>query len=280
MGRTGSPRKASPSARTLSSRITAPSALTFAPSPLSRSSLNNSSTSTSPAGTPLRSSSPMAPKRSIDEVAPTYTETSGNSTPKSNHSLKKNKRQRHRKNKRDQIAAKLGEPSESVVDLEEGEVVEGDFSDLFMVDTTPAAVSKENRFAPASPTTTKESTVDNVLVQEEEEEEEQKASNETLDEEDIMKVFAKEVAMTDDEENDSEDDDSDSSEDDEDRSGINIEGMMLYDDEEGLKEAIQGKIVDDSSAPVRFEKIYYYSRAITWKLTNVRIGRWKVLQGS
>ncbi|GAA5979282.1 hypothetical protein JCM5350_006953 [Sporobolomyces pararoseus] len=242
MGRTGSPRKASPSARTLSSRITAPSALTFAPSPLSRSSLNNSSTSTSPAGTPLRSSSPMAPKRSIDEVAPTSTETSGNSTPKSNHSLQKNKRQRHRKNKRDQIAAKLGEPGESVVDLEEGEVVEGDFSDLFMVDTTPAAVSNENRFAPASPTTKKDSTDDNVLLQEEEEE--------TFDEEDIMKVFAKEVAMTDDEENDSEDDDTGSSEDDEDRSGINIEGMMLYDDEEGLKEAIQGKIVDDSSAPV------------------------------
>ncbi|GAA5946992.1 hypothetical protein JCM3765_002106 [Sporobolomyces pararoseus] len=246
MGRTGSPRKASPSARTLSSRITAPSTLTFAPSPLSRSSVNNSSTSASPAGTPLRSSSPMAPKRSIDEVAAS-TETSGNSTPKSNNS-QKNKRQRQRKNKRDAIAAKLGEEGESA-DLEEGEVVEGDFSDLFMVDTTPAAVSKENRFAPASPTTTKKDAAeDNVLVQEEEEQ--QKESNETLDEEDIMKVFAKEVAMTDDEENDSEDDDSDSSEDDEDRSGINIEGMMLYDDEEGLKEAIQGKIVDDSSAPV------------------------------
>jgi len=245
MGRTGSPRKPSPSLRTLSSRVVNPS-LSFAPSPLSRSQ------STSPPPT----SSPMAPKRTIDQVAT----STNNSTPKN---LQKNKRQRQRKNKRDTIASKLGEEHEQADDLEEGEVVEGDYSDLFMVDTTPAQVSKENLFfiddkgdtsvtaVPGSPTTKNndnDEEQDKVLVSDEDE-----RDNENFDEqEDIMKVFAKEVAMTDDEDDDSDSQDDDSDSSDQDDSGINIigEGMMLYDDEEGLKEAIQGKIVDDSSAPV------------------------------
>ncbi|GAA6018114.1 hypothetical protein JCM11491_003322 [Sporobolomyces phaffii] len=248
MGRTGSPRKPSPAARTLSSRLAHP--LAFSPSPLSQSTLS----SVSPSATPRpEHSSPMAPKRTIDEVA-------ASATPKPLQSqTNKNKRQRQRKNKRDHIASNLGEPGESP-GLEDGEVVEGDFSDLFMVDTTPAAVSKENRFAPdpppapASPTAAARDSADQAQMLVADEDDHAAApGNATLDEQDIMKIFAKEVAMTDsdDDSQDSDDDEEeDESDDGADHSGINIEGAMLYDDEEGLKEAIQGKIVDDSSAPV------------------------------
>lgn len=202
----------------------------------------------------------MAPKRTIDEVVSSEQPSasgSGSSTPKSatTTNYQKNKRQRQRKNKRDTIAAKLGEEAEEGEEVEEGEVVEGDFSDLFMVDTTPAQVAKENRYdaQPASPTAKKE----------ENEEDEQQLVEEdetTFDEQDLMKVFAKEVAMTDDEEE--EGDSEDSSSEGEDESGINIEGMMLFDDEEGLKEAIQGKIVDDSSAPVSSRMLSYVPHSI------------------
>lgn len=182
----------------------------------------------------------MGQKRPIDQV----TEPVAAATPKS---LKPNKRHKKKQAKRDAIAAKLGEEPE----LEEGEVVEGDFSDLFIFDTTPAAVSKENAYtkeeeAPGSPSRQKEGkdgATDFALVDDETKRE---GGDKSLDEEDLMKVFAKEVAMSDDEEDDS------SEEEDNTGPGINIEAMMLYDDEEGLQEAIQGKIVDDSSAPVRY----------------------------
>lgn len=186
----------------------------------------------------------MGQKRPIEEVA----EPVAAATPKS---LKPNKRHKKKQAKRDAIAAKLGEEPE----LEEGEVVEGDFSDLFMFDTTPAAVSKENAYkkedeAPGSPSRPKEGkdgATDFILVDDDTKREGgEDGEDKTLDEEDLMKVFAKEVAMSDDEEDDS------SEEEDNTGPGINIEAMMLYDDEEGLQEAIQGKIVDDSSAPVRY----------------------------
>jgi hypothetical protein len=189
----------------------------------------------------------MAPKRTIDEVEDPTT-----STPKSNEN-KRQARRRAKPGKRDRIAARLGEEAEAEAgEVEEGEVVEGDFSDLFMFDSTPSAVSKKNAYV-------SEPTADETNVKKEEEDVTGGVAegNETLDETDIMKVFAREVAMTDDEvSSDDSEDDGESSDEAEVRAPINIEGMMLYDDEEGLKEAIQGKIVDDSSAPVRSKTLF------------------------
>ncbi|GAA5922468.1 uncharacterized protein JCM15063_003312 [Sporobolomyces koalae] len=267
MGRTGSPRKQSPSARTLSSRTpSAFTALSFAPSPLSRSTVSPAASTPSPEHSqPSRDSSPMAPKRTIDEVS----EPATAGTPKATATSTRNKRQRQRKNKRDAIAAKLGEEAEDDREVEDGELVEGDFSDLFMFDTTPAAVSKENAYvvqpdtaaaASASPTKKTQAQTDDLSLVPDPVQATEPSPDETLDDEnDLMKAFAREVAMTDDDDDDDDDESQSESEDDQDRddddaeAGIakfTIDGMTLFDDEEGLKEAIEGKIIDDSSAPV------------------------------
>ncbi|BGP12324.1 hypothetical protein JCM10213v2_000237 [Rhodosporidiobolus nylandii] len=245
MGRTASPKKPTPAARSLSSRL-APSFTPAAPSPLRSASSAAASAPASAAASPAHAESPSMPaqKRALDDVADPSTPAGG---------AKKAKRKaRGRKAKREAKAAGGAE------DVEEGEVVEGDFSDLFMVDTTPAAVKAENRFVD---TPGKRSGVDEdgdakvddltslplsgakagqaVADPDEEEEEEE----DELDENEALRLFAKEVALTEDEDSD----DSDGSSDEEDGQA---EALMLYDDEEGLKQAIKGKIVDDSSAPV------------------------------
>ncbi|GAA6002582.1 hypothetical protein JCM10207_007576 [Rhodosporidiobolus poonsookiae] len=208
-----------------------------------------------------------AQKRSIDEADP--------STPAAKPSKRNRRKPRPAQGRKDKDKGKDKAPATPSAaaqddDLEEGEVVEGDFSDLFMVDTTPAAVAPKNRFvdvAPAAPSPlSKPMLGDDADLEADEadlsplpvsgreghdaqdadgEDDGDDRANTTLDEDEAMQLFAKEVALTDDEdEGDSDEESSDEVE------GFKTEGLMLYDDEEGLKEAIQGRIVDDSSAPV------------------------------
>ncbi|GAA5898672.1 hypothetical protein JCM5296_005956 [Sporobolomyces johnsonii] len=247
MGRTASPRKPTPASRSLSSRIAADST-PAAPSPLrSLASSLDPSPSDSPAPSAKSSKSPVMPaqKRALEELADP-------STPKLK-SDKKKRRRKDRKGKAVDPPAAVTNPAAADDELEEGEVVEGDFSDLFVVDTTPAAVSSANAFiggpapSPTKRTTAEGGSKDLLLLEDEPKKEDEGAAevddeDEQQDEDEVMRIFAKEVAMSDD------DDDSDGDSD-EDESG-EPEGLMLYDDDEGLQEAIKSKIVDDSSAPV------------------------------
>lgn len=117
--------------------------------------------------------------------------------------------------------------------LEEGEI-DGDFSDLFMVDTTPSIVAPSIAYVDSaliSPT---------KLGKDGEPIEDEPALFTLADfdqEEADMLAFADEVAMSEsdsEEESDEEDD----------------EVEQLYDDPDTLKRAIAGKITDDSAAKV------------------------------
>ncbi|BGP52551.1 hypothetical protein JCM8202v2_000106 [Rhodotorula sphaerocarpa] len=186
------------------------------------------------------------------------------------------KKSRKGKSATPQLPLNAGPPaaaSTEDADLEEGEVVEGDFSDLFVVDTTPAAVRPKDRFVPteqpgAAPTPSKKSRgtaePQDLVAQpvataegkdlpptKEEANGGMDVDQEALDSDDAMRIFAQEVGMSDDSDEDLDDSDSESDE------GGNAfggggaggEGLMLYDDEDSLQKAIQGRIVDDSSAP-------------------------------
>lgn len=188
------------------------------------------------------------------------------------------KKSRKGKSATPQLPLNAGPPaaaSTEDADLEEGEVVEGHFSDLFVVDTTPAAVRPKDRFVPteqpgAAPTPSKKlagtAEPQDLVAQpvaaaegkdlpptKEETNGGMDVDQEALDSDDAMRIFAQEVGMSDDSDDDSDDSDSESDE------GGNAfggggaggEGLMLYDDEDSLQKAIQGRIVDDSSAPVR-----------------------------
>lgn len=267
MGRNTSPRKPTPASRSLSSRLD-PHAASSALRPFLLDNLSG------PASLPAfasssRSQTPAsdmpAQKRSIDEA-------SGPSTPNS-QGLSKNKKRRARrsgeyvggrfaqKTKRKNEAAGAGDE-----DLEEGEVVEGNFDDLFMVDTTPAAVKEKDRFvgAPTPLRTTvsdEEGAVAALVLSAatggrdspartdeagEGSERSRGGVDDGMESDEAMRIFAKEVAMTDDE-----DEDGASSAEDDEQEAVDGEGLMLYDNEEELEKAIQGRIVDDSAAPVR-----------------------------
>ncbi|GAA5918384.1 hypothetical protein JCM1841_003936 [Sporobolomyces salmonicolor] len=247
MGRTASPRKPTPASRSLSSRLAADST-PAAPSPLrSLAPSLDPSPSASPVPPAKSSKSPAMPaqKRAFEDLADP-------ATPKLK-TAKKKPRRKDRKGKAVEPPAAVTNPAPADDELEEGEVVEGDFSDLFVFDTTPAAVSSANAFvggpapSPTKQTTTEEGSKDLMLLEDEPKKEdagvaEADKEDEQQDEDEVMRIFAKEVAMSDDD--DDSDDDSE-----EDELG-EPEGLMLYDDEEGLQEAIKSKIVDDSSAPV------------------------------
>lgn len=134
--------------------------------------------------------------------------------------------------------------SEDEEGQEEGEI-QGDFNDLFFMDSTPSVIPAETAYVEAA----QESPVKAGAVQGETKMEE-KARLLAQEEED-MRIFANEVAATDSEEEDS-DDDEDDEEDDEDDGPrpLPYAEDMLYEDEEALQEAIRGKIVDDSAAKV------------------------------
>ena len=221
-----------------------------------------------------------AQKRAYDDpVGPATPAPAGSASSSSGRTRpdKKSRRQQRRKEK--QAAAPtlpLNSNGTSTprstkdADLEEGEVVEGDFSDLFVVDTTPAAVRPKDRFLGEQSASTplkgsKEPQGDaedlvtlpmaagegKELVPEETKEAREDAA--ALDSDDAMRIFAQEMAMTDDsdDDNDSDDDDDASDEEGDEFGGAAGQGLMLYDDEEELQKAIQGRIVDDSAAPVR-----------------------------
>ncbi|KAG0664028.1 hypothetical protein C6P46_001888 [Rhodotorula mucilaginosa] len=221
-----------------------------------------------------------AQKRAYDDpVGPATPAPAGSASSSSGRTRpdKKSRRQQRRKEK--QAAAPtlpLNSNGTSTprstkdADLEEGEVVEGDFSDLFVVDTTPAAVRPKDRFlgeqsasTPLKGSKEPQGDVEDLvtlpmaaaegkeLVPEETKEAREDAA--ALDSDDAMRIFAQEMAMTD----DSDDDDVSDDDDDEDASdeegdefgGAAGQGLMLYDDEDELQKVIQGRIVDDSAAP-------------------------------
>ncbi|POY70518.1 putative Exoribonuclease H [Rhodotorula taiwanensis] len=282
MGRTASPKKPSVSNRSLSSRL----GVVSAPSPLRFGSSHSASPATSSTGTPVPSIAFDMPaqKRAFDvAVGPATPGGAGVGSTSSSNRSRPDKRSRRQKRKATQPPADTGKESAATAtatgdaDLEEGEVVEGDFSDLFMVDTTPAAVKPKDRFVPTetlnAATPSKKTTgepeelVSKPLAAAVEGKELPLAetsmpgaaddAESALDSDDAMRIFAREVAMTDDSDNaEDENDDSDSDEEDEDEPaeeddfGAAVgQGLMLYDDEEQLQQAIQGRIVDDSAAP-------------------------------
>lgn len=133
--------------------------------------------------------------------------------------------------------------SEDDESKEEGEI-QGDFNDLFFMDSTPSVIPAETAFVEAA----QESPVKAGAVEGETKMEE-KARLLAQEEED-MRIFANEVAMTDSEEDDSEDDDDDDDDEEEGPRPLPYAEDMLYEDEEALQEAIRGKIIDDSAAKV------------------------------
>ncbi|BGP36307.1 hypothetical protein JCM10450v2_000203 [Rhodotorula kratochvilovae] len=264
MGRTPSAKKPAPASRSLSSRLSSaqPSgaATPSAPSPLrfDFAPASASTASTSTATMP-------AQKRAFDDAA-------GPATPAASAS-QKGKKPRRRGGKAVRAARsaaqaradgerKDDDEGEEEGEVEEGQVVEGDFADLFMVDTTPAAVRDKDRFVPAA-----EGDTPLALKAHEGEEEdmrtaplaleegkelpadrEEEEEDEAMDSDDALRAFAKEVADSEDESDD--DGDDLSSGDEEDEASTPSAPMPLYDNEEDLQKAIEGRIVDDSQAPV------------------------------
>lgn len=289
MGRTASPKKPSVSNRSLSSRL----GVVSAPSPLRFGSGHSASPATSSTGTPVPSIALAMPaqKRAFDDaVGPATPGGAAVGATSSSNRSRPDKRSRRQKRKATQQPADTGKELAATAtatgdaDLEEGEVVEGDFSDLFMVDTTPAAVKPKDRFvpteAPNAATPSKKTTGEpedlvlkplaaaaegeELLLAETSMPDAADDDESALDSDDAMRIFAREVAMTDDSDNaEDENDDSDSDEEDEDEPAEEDDfgaaagqGLMLYDDEEQLQQAIQGRIVDDSAAPVRLAFLF------------------------
>ncbi|GAA5876563.1 hypothetical protein JCM3774_003140 [Rhodotorula dairenensis] len=278
MGRTASPKKPSVSSRSLSSRlgvVSAPSPLRFGSSSTSAAS-PSASTNSTPA--PAQQAEMPAQKRAFDDAAGPATPAPPGSAASSAGRTRPDKKSRRLQRRKDKQISTLPSnnhnsstntpKSTADADLEEGEVVEGDFSDLFVVDTTPAAVKPKDRFVgdesnstPLRPKIRSEGDAEDLValpmaaaegkellaVETAEAAERGPAA---LDSDDAMQIFAREVAMTDDSDNDDDDDDDDASDEDQDEfGGAAGQGLMLYDDEEQLQKAIQGRIVDDSAAP-------------------------------
>ncbi|KPV77997.1 uncharacterized protein RHOBADRAFT_50520 [Rhodotorula graminis WP1] len=262
MGRTPV-RKAAPQSRSLSSRLG--SALPSGASTPSRPSpLQFDFAPPTTTDTDSQSSMP-AQKRTFDDPV-------GPATPAS-AAAKDGSGKKPRRTRRGGVAHKRARAAEATKqdggdDDDGGPAVEGDFDDLFMVDTTPAAVREQDRFVP-TPSAAAAAT-DSPLKQgahgengEQEEDmltapvaqsegealpadelAEDEDGDRTMDSDDVLRAFAREVADTDDE------DLSDESDEDEDDMPTPVVPAPLYDNEEDLQKAIEGRIVDDSSAPV------------------------------
>ncbi|KAI5478278.1 protein AIR1/2 [Pseudohyphozyma bogoriensis] len=259
MGRLQSPKKPSSTSRTLSTFSPPPSRSPSAspapqlapdlfaalappppPPPASTTPTVASSSTTSvppiviskPASPPPQAQSPAAAMKrpfAEDSVSPGSTSTSANEQ----QDLAPKKPKRRRKSKAEKAAARAaaavaafgGDPNAVP---EEGEVDE--FAGLFMVDITPSAIKIEQEVAEEDG---KEKSWDERQKEDERER--------IREEEEQMRLFAKEVAETSSEE-ESGDDDSDEEEEDEGKAEV------MYDDENALQKAIQGRINDDSAA--------------------------------
>jgi len=262
MGRTPV-RKAAPQSRSLSSRLS--SALPSGASTPSRPSPLQFDFAPPTADTDSQSSMP-AQKRTFDDPV-------GPATPAS-ATAKDGSGKKPRRVRRGGVAHKRARAAEASKqngddDVEDGQVVEGDFSDLFMVDTTPAAVREQDRFVPTPSAAADSPLKKGGSAKDGEQEEdmltapvaqsegkalpadelaEDEDGDRTMDSDDAMRAFAREVAETDDEDLS---DESDESDEDEDDAPTPVVPAPLYDNEEDLQKAIEGRIVDDSSAPVR-----------------------------
>ncbi|GAA5891867.1 hypothetical protein JCM8208_002917 [Rhodotorula glutinis] len=253
MGRTPI-RKAAPQSRSLSSRLS--SALPSGTSTPSRPSPLQFDFAPPTTDTDTQSTMP-AQKRFFDDPV-------GPATPAS-AAAKDGSGKKPRRTRRGGVAHKRARAAEASKqdgdeDVEDGQQVDGDFDDLFMVDTTPAAVREQDRFVP-TPSAAADSPLKKGKDGEQEEDmltapvaqSEGKAlsadedGDRTMDSDDAMRAFAREVAETDD---DGLSDESDESDEDEDDAPTPVVPAPLYDNEEDLQKAIEGRIVDDSSAPV------------------------------
>ncbi|GAA5846807.1 hypothetical protein JCM9279_004447 [Rhodotorula babjevae] len=258
MGRTPI-RKAAPQSRSLSSRLS--SALPSGASTPSRPSPLQFDFAPPTTDAAAESTMP-AQKRTFDDPV-------GPATPAS-AAAKDGSGKKPRRTRRGGVAHKRARAAEATKqdgdeDVEDGQVVEGDFSDLFMVDTTPAAVREQDRFVP-TPSAAADSPLKKGKDGEQEEDmltapvaqsegkalpadelAEDEDGDRTMDSDDAMRAFAREVADTDDEDLS---DESDESDEDEDEAPTPVVPAPLYDNEEDLQKAIEGRIVDDSSAPV------------------------------
>ncbi|GAA5991387.1 hypothetical protein JCM10908_003288 [Rhodotorula pacifica] len=286
MGRTASPKKPSVSSRSLSSRlgvVSAPSPIRFGSSSTASPAATSSSSNNSTPGPSTLAGEMPAQKRAFDDAAGPATPAQAGSSSSSSRGRPDKRSRRLMRLKEKQAATATANTTDSKAppkstmdaDLEEGEVVEGDFSDLFVVDTTPAAVRPKDRFVADeqnAPTPLRASTLKHLGEADAEEDlvalpmataegkdplpptETMQDDVQALDSDDAMRVFAREVAMTDDsdhadDDDDDEDDDASDEEETDEFGGAAGQGLMLYDDEEQLQKAIQGRIVDDSAAP-------------------------------
>ncbi|GAA6051926.1 hypothetical protein JCM3770_006580 [Rhodotorula araucariae] len=269
MGRTPSAKKPQPAARSLSSRLGSAQPSTgastpSAPSPLRFDFGSDPSTATARA----RSAAMPAQKRAFDDAA-------GPATPSASGKGKKPRRRGGKAVRAARTAAQArnknnddddGEDDDDDEDeVEEGQVVEGDFADLFMVDTTPAAVRDKDRFVPVAEgdmplSKAHEGDEEDMLtapmaleegreLPADREDKDDTEEDEAMDSDDALRAFAKEIAETEDDTDEADDDDL-SGDDEEDEASTPGVPMPLYDNEEDLQKAIEGRIVDDSQAPV------------------------------
>lgn len=265
MGRTATPQKKTPTTRTLSRASPAPLNFDFGHT----KSTSSSSSSTSQPANALPSHLMAGQKRSVED------------SPTSSAAVEEKKRTKRAKGKpkwsaAQKRAAKVAKAAASegegegeghgeglsirgtaakgsaaavvqdeleLSEKEDGEVVEGDFSDLFFMDSAPSAVPAEAAFV--------EDVVgeSGVAAEVKGETEMARLARERAQEEEDMKVFANEVAM------ERSSDDSEEESDEEDEEGgpkaMPYAEDVMYEDEEALQAAIRGKIVDDSAAKVR-----------------------------
>ena len=158
---------------------------------------------------------------------------------------KAKRKRKNKKKKRDAEVAFVGGASVGNGEEEEGEIDE--WAGLIMFDTTPSAVKPEAVFGNEA---IEEATavIDQESLRRAEEAEDKRLEKLAKDQEaETMRLFAKEVAGSDESSLESDEDDDDE---DEPERGAETKGEVLYDNEMDLQKAIQHRIVDDSAAKV------------------------------
>lgn len=133
--------------------------------------------------------------------------------------------------------------------LSQTPIVPADFSNLFVLDSTPSAVPTESLY------TVQDGSTVSLAAQEQEDEE--------------MRIFAIEVAPSDDDLLEDEDEEEDIQE-------VNVVAMAVYDNPQELEQAIKGKITDDSAAKVSQNP----TRRPLLPSINPIPGHWSLLQGN
>lgn len=275
MGRNSTPKKHS-TPRTLSARASpAPSFIGLSTSAEpSRTTLHSAESTASSAGPESTSASePLTDtkqiksasaipahlmagqKRPLSDSARSSPDPVGVAPP----SKKKLKRQRA-KDKRDaaRTAGRTkGEDDGHDAGSQEGEVVQGDFKDLFFVDTTPVVVKLDatvQQDASGHETPVKSSGDGRTALTDLSADVTAEPS-ENEDEDEQFQVFTREMAVSDEDEGlmnlDDDSDDDENEDENEDEAGARPFADDV-EDEDSLAEAIRGKIVDDSAAKVGY----------------------------